>query len=1081
MVHTSRGEVEEAQKRYLKLHEAYPEDPIYAYKVGTTYKLLKQYQPAYDHLKKADVENFKFRDQVYLQLGDVCLELKEFKEAEEYFKKAGELNPRLKAASSGKDDTRVATLMAKGNQAFKEKKYDEALKLYSEAKAKSPNSAGPYLLAGSTLIVMERYDDARKELNKAIDLNPKNPRGYSLLGSSYYKQKRYREALKVFDSGLKIAPESYEMHNKVGLVYRDQEEYRRAIESFDRAVKIRKEYVPARINLAFAYLDDKRYPEADREFKEAARLAPTNTDLQKGQSLVKIYTALDRGDRFLQDGRSKQANREYRKILKMKGGEAIGYEAMGRAEFAARRYNPSIRYFNRSLKKDPNNIAAIQGLLRVYGVKKDRRRQRTLLARLRKLTRNDLTAAVALGRLKEDQGQLKEAERIYLDLLKTKKDNDILKRRLGYVYYKRGLESNRRERYKEARNWFAKAEKFNPDIPQLPETKQIVEENIKFGFLLPTIKRAEAYYSRTEYARALPLYEKAYGKLKRPLLLVKIAFCHIQMGNEQKGLDLLKNARQAPRADISISEALYTYFMKKGEMDVAEKGFKGIISEHPGANYSLYKLGIIEITRENYDEAIEYLNRSLIYDPEFSVAYIARGVAFYKSGDSEQAGKEFQVAKNRNGHSALASFNQGVILYNDNLLDKAEGIFQSIVKKHPSYVDAYYQLSYIYFSRGDTRRAESYLGRAMKVDPNNPRYQYALSQVYEKNFQKSRNPVVAAKLKTIYQKIIKDAPSSRYAQESRKKLRTLAPGERVVHPYPLTKKARQTPIFYNGAVYTREDRLLTCVEATEKKIAWKQKYSEKTRGLLVSQYVYVLAGDRVFIYDTVSGAPQGDFKVESGGIELVGAYDRIGVVYKKGRETNLSVYDQNGQKLGENRSSGQVKFLYAGSFYRDNLNGSSHTLHFLGENGARLSQTPALPIKGVTSRSFPRLLRRADNLYLFFPGRGLALVSAAGDLTRVKKLASTQTALYILDEDEDDYKLLLPGRGGIDVLDEDTDKSKAIRLPVALLSPASVFIVNMEKIAYIGVDRHIHMITMEGKELWKKALSRNQGAFSLYY
>ncbi|MEQ9366013.1 MAG: tetratricopeptide repeat protein, partial [Leptospirales bacterium] len=71
-VHTALGDLNEAQTRYSRLHETYPNDPVYAYKVGTTYKNLREYEKADVYLKKADVKGFKHLDQVYIQLGDVA-------------------------------------------------------------------------------------------------------------------------------------------------------------------------------------------------------------------------------------------------------------------------------------------------------------------------------------------------------------------------------------------------------------------------------------------------------------------------------------------------------------------------------------------------------------------------------------------------------------------------------------------------------------------------------------------------------------------------------------------------------------------------------------------------------------------------------------------------------------------------------------------------------------------------------------------------------------------------------------------------------------------------------------------------
>ena len=114
-VYTATGDLDAAQKRYLRLHETYPDDPTYAYKVGTTYKNLRDYNQAYTYLKKAEQEDFKHLDQVYKQLGDVALELKRYEESEEYFRKAKAVNPKLSDASKGGQASQVAKKLEEVN------------------------------------------------------------------------------------------------------------------------------------------------------------------------------------------------------------------------------------------------------------------------------------------------------------------------------------------------------------------------------------------------------------------------------------------------------------------------------------------------------------------------------------------------------------------------------------------------------------------------------------------------------------------------------------------------------------------------------------------------------------------------------------------------------------------------------------------------------------------------------------------------------------------------------------------------------------------------------------------------------
>jgi tetratricopeptide (TPR) repeat protein len=68
----------------------------------------------------------------------------------------------------GQDDS----LLSKGNQLFKEAKYEEALRYYEQAIRINENSVTTWHNRGSTLRKLKRYEEALSSYDKALDLNP---------------------------------------------------------------------------------------------------------------------------------------------------------------------------------------------------------------------------------------------------------------------------------------------------------------------------------------------------------------------------------------------------------------------------------------------------------------------------------------------------------------------------------------------------------------------------------------------------------------------------------------------------------------------------------------------------------------------------------------------------------------------------------------------------------------------------------------------------------------------------------------------------------------------------------------------
>ncbi len=1073
VVYTGKGDLENAQKRYVKLVEVNPKEPIYTFKAGTGYKLLRDYEKAYASLKLADVPSFRYRDQLYLQLGDVCLELKKYDEAENYFREAKKINPKLEEASTGDEASRIARVLEKGNTAFQEKRYEEALKYFEEGITASPDSSGPYLLAATALLALERYEESKAKLLRAIELNPADSKGYSLLGSVYHKMREYQKALAAFKSGTDVAPDSAELFNKTGLVYRDLGETRKSIDAFRKSVQLNPSYAPARINLALAYLDDSRYEESKTEFSAAQELDSDNASLKGWEELVQVRILLDRGDRFFQNNKMTQASAEYTKALRIRDDLPVIQNALGRVELQRRHYSDAVRFFNKALEIDAANVPALQGLIRAYAALNKNREKEETLAKLTALTRNSPDAAIALGRLKEDQGQLREAETYYLNLLKEK-DQDEIKRRLGIVYYKLGLEENKKENFPGALQNFQKAQTYNPDISQLAETIKIVEENIQFADQIPILKRAERLFAERKYAEAVVLYEEVHKKFSRPLILVKIANCYMSLGQEEKGLRILEEAGKTAPEDLEIAEAVYTYLMKKGELDKAEAGFKQILEAHEDAYYSLYKLGIIEIQKKDPDDAIEYLTRSLIYRPDFMVAHVALGVAYYDKGDRVKAREEFDTAvKNDGQNGSLAMFNIGVMYYNENLLDKAEQIFLDLARNDSDFADPHYHLSYIHFNRGNMDRAEREMKLCMSM-ANDEKYYYAMTQIYEKKYTQSKNPRDAAALRQAYQDLILKHPASHYTDDARRKLLTLAPDRPVVQAYP--SAVYQTgPVLYAGAMIGVRNGSLSSVENAGQQTNWSVNLEETPSMILADRLLYVLYPGRLDEYDIATGRKIGSFAVERG-TAITGGFDRIGVS-SSGPAATLSVYNNAGNKIGSHNSSVPGQYYYTGgSFYvltsgeltRLDANLAAEKTVSVNNSG---SPAPAVSLQQYGEKLYLVL----DRLVQIFDSRTMEL---GGNIA----LSADQEPVF--NREENSVKILISSTRKLSVYDADGEKVQEIQLRNPILSPRAVRSTSNGRFFYISSDGKVRLIDSKGAQTWESALpaSRDErSAFSLFY
>jgi len=101
------------------------------------------------------------------------------------------------------------SLNQKGTHFFEKKQYQKALKKYSAALLRAPESKVLHYNLGSTYYKLNNYEQALKEYEKALGVSDKIKRSqvYYNMGNSYYRMNKYKEALDSYIETLKLNPD----------------------------------------------------------------------------------------------------------------------------------------------------------------------------------------------------------------------------------------------------------------------------------------------------------------------------------------------------------------------------------------------------------------------------------------------------------------------------------------------------------------------------------------------------------------------------------------------------------------------------------------------------------------------------------------------------------------------------------------------------------------------------------------------------------------------------------------------------------------------------------------------------------
>ncbi|XP_068634403.1 hsp70-Hsp90 organizing protein 3-like [Aristolochia californica] len=158
-------------------------------------KCSKDYEPAIETFQKALTEH---RNPDTLKKLNEAERAKKELEQQEYF------DPKLA------DEERE-----KGNEYFKQQKYPEAVKHYTEALRRNPKDTRVYSNRAACYTKLGALPEGLKDAETCIELDPTFSKGYTRKGAIQFFMKEYDKALETYQEGLKHDPSNQELTDGV--------------------------------------------------------------------------------------------------------------------------------------------------------------------------------------------------------------------------------------------------------------------------------------------------------------------------------------------------------------------------------------------------------------------------------------------------------------------------------------------------------------------------------------------------------------------------------------------------------------------------------------------------------------------------------------------------------------------------------------------------------------------------------------------------------------------------------------------------------------------------------------------------
>lgn len=131
-----------------------------------------------------------------------------------------------------------------------------------------------------------------------------------------------------------------------------------------------------------------------------------------------------------------------------------------------------------------------------------------------------------------------------------------------------------------------------------------------------------------------------------------------------------------------------------------------------------YNVGLVYLQNDKYDEAIEYLNKSLVLKPNFDMALNALGIVYFIKADFPKAKEYFEKCLAVNPELTEARNYLGSVYQEMGLLDEAEAEFKKAIKDetYRSRELPYYNLARLNLTRGNDAEALKMVEAAIKFN-----------------------------------------------------------------------------------------------------------------------------------------------------------------------------------------------------------------------------------------------------------------------------------------------------------------------------------------------------------------------------
>ena len=555
------------------------------------------------------------------------------------------IKPLKRAISISPEDAQIHVLL--GTAFLENKQYNDALTQFKLAERLEPDNILLKANVGLACSLISDYKCAVDNLGKVVIAYPFQLRSRAVLGTAYHSIKDFGLAKEQYKFVLEYDPGNITLWYNLAKTQIALSEFEDAKQSIDKAILLDGSVIDFYLDKAQIDFKLNNLKEAEVDYLKAIEIDPVNPEvpveyavfLWKSGDYLKSAEQFHKAHDLSQDDKSLIVNQAYMYQLAKKEDEAL-------------------KTWLTVLENEHNNPIALFNIARLYQDKEDYEKAisfyKKLLSsnELKSEKKDDLEAKSGLAYCYQKTKDFSSAKSIHESILESEPDDLTTIYNLGVLY----LEE---KEYKIAINYLEKAIKngFTPlgkayqslveaytntnDRSNLKSTyknwlavdKNNVNARITYAKFLA--KEGDSLGAIDQYRVAVALDDSSSSKLKLAEFLVEQKDLYGAIGQLQEYLKLEPN-------NLNALVLLANVFKDLGIQEQAINTYKKIIAFQYDNNLAYYNLGLLYQQDKKYEEAQNYLLKSIEINDKYAPAYYALGISFLTSSQKDQAREYFQ-------------------------------------------------------------------------------------------------------------------------------------------------------------------------------------------------------------------------------------------------------------------------------------------------------------------------------------------------------------------------------------------------------------------------------------------------------